>query len=131
MANRVVLGSFADTYVLRVSKPGFNVLDDTLSTDKVVFDSRWAETGNVMQSGTVVPDNLGVARIDIPNLTGDPVLLIVLYRAPDKFVPTNFYVQASWVAAARVQSNSLVIDTASYGSGVIYVFYAVFRNVNG
>lgn len=52
MANRAVLGAFDGTYVLRVSKPGFNVLSTGLTVDQLAFDSRWAETGNAFMSGS-------------------------------------------------------------------------------
>ena len=51
MANRVVLGAFDNTYVLRISKPGFNVLDPNLSAGQLVFDSRWSEYTSVHSEG--------------------------------------------------------------------------------
>ncbi|ESY35777.1 hypothetical protein NKK48_01610 [Mesorhizobium sp. C386A] len=52
MANRVLIGSFAGDQVLRISRPGFDVLDDTLDLNSVAFDSRWSEVGNVVMSGS-------------------------------------------------------------------------------
>lgn len=53
MANRVVLGAFNGTYVLRVSRPGYNVLDPALPPERLVFDSRWAEANNCFAVGSV------------------------------------------------------------------------------
>lgn len=53
MANRVVIGAFDGTYVLRVSKPGYNALDPDLPSAGLVFDSRWATFAAVHQQGTI------------------------------------------------------------------------------
>lgn len=52
MANRVVLGEFGGDYVLRVSRPGFNVLDPALPRHQLAFDSRWPENLNIASRGT-------------------------------------------------------------------------------
>lgn len=61
MTNRLILGAFAGTFVLRVSRPGFNVMDDSLPPECISFDSRWQETMNVLMSGQVTFGNAGVA----------------------------------------------------------------------
>lgn len=53
MTNRVILGAFAGTHVLRISRPGFNVQDDTLIPEQIAFDSRWASTANIIAQGIV------------------------------------------------------------------------------
>jgi hypothetical protein len=53
MANRVVLGAFDNTFVLRVSRPGNNVLDTALAPEKLSFDSRWNSLLKVVQQGTI------------------------------------------------------------------------------
>jgi len=53
MANRVILGEFGGDYVLRVSRPGFNVLDPALPRHHLAFDSRWPENLNIAASGTI------------------------------------------------------------------------------
>lgn len=53
MANRAVLGAFSGTQVLRVSRPGFNVLSTSLTSDQLAFDSRWTETLNEIMSGQI------------------------------------------------------------------------------
>lgn len=57
MANRVILGAFDGTHVLRVSKPGYNVLDPNLPASALSFDSRWAEIAGVFMEGTVLLNN--------------------------------------------------------------------------
>ncbi|WP_274426740.1 hypothetical protein [Chelativorans sp. YIM 93263] len=53
MANRVVLGAFDGTYVLRCSRPGYNVLSTGLPVERLSFDSRWDEVGNIMLTGSI------------------------------------------------------------------------------
>ena len=53
MANRLILGAFNGSMVLRVSRPGYNVLDDSLPASAISFDSRWGIAANVMQTGIV------------------------------------------------------------------------------
>lgn len=52
MSNRVILGAFAGTHVFRVSRPGFDVLNDSLPPNAIAFDSRWSESANVFMEGT-------------------------------------------------------------------------------
>lgn len=51
MANRLILGAFANTYVLRLSRPGYNVFDDGLPPEVIAFDSRWPKVATVLASG--------------------------------------------------------------------------------
>lgn len=53
MANRVVLGAFDNTFALRVSKPGYNVLSTTLTAKQLAFSSQWAETANTILKGSI------------------------------------------------------------------------------
>lgn len=53
MANRVVLGAFDNDYVLRVSRPGYNVLDPNLSAKQLAFDSRWSQFTTIHSEGVV------------------------------------------------------------------------------
>ncbi|QIG75629.1 hypothetical protein EVC20_058 [Rhizobium phage RHph_Y2_17_1] len=53
MTNRVVLGAFAGTYVLRISKPGFDVLNTSLADGNLSFDSRWSSVGKLWTKGQV------------------------------------------------------------------------------
>lgn len=75
MANRVVMGAFDSTHVLRVSKPGHNVLAPGLSKEQLSFDSRWSESALVLIAGivavpvgawTAVTVNFGVTLSYIP-----------------------------------------------------------------
>ena len=54
MANRVVIGAFDGTYVLRTSQPGNDVLNAGLTPNQLSFDSRWSEIGNWLSSGRFV-----------------------------------------------------------------------------
>jgi hypothetical protein len=62
MSNRLILGAFDSTFVLRVSRPGANVLDPALPVEKLAFDSRWASLAVVHQQGLV---RGRMARVDM------------------------------------------------------------------
>lgn len=99
MANRVVVGAFAGTYVLRVSRPGFDVLNGGLTPEQLVFDSRWSEAGNVFLRGSVVRANAGDATQIMFGETFSQPPAIFVYRSTD--VPN---VWEPW-AASFVQPN--------------------------
>lgn len=54
MANRVVIGAFDGSYVLRVTKPGHNALDPNVPSTGMVYDSRWATFATIRQDGRLV-----------------------------------------------------------------------------
>lgn len=51
MANRVILGSFQNTYALKISVPGADVLQPGLDIEQTVFDSQWTEVAWELMSG--------------------------------------------------------------------------------
>jgi len=53
MANRVVLGAFDSTFVLRASLPGQNVLSTALTAKQLAFSSEWAEAANCFLTGSI------------------------------------------------------------------------------
>jgi hypothetical protein len=53
MTTRVILGAFDGTFVLRASKPGFNVLDPALTKEQLAFDSRYFTAARVLSQGTL------------------------------------------------------------------------------
>lgn len=52
MVNRIVLGAFDNTFVLRASRPTFDVLSTGLTTNQLAFDSRWGEASNCFLIGS-------------------------------------------------------------------------------
>lgn len=57
MANRVLIGPLSGDQVVRVSRPGFDVTDDTLEPNMLAFDSRWLETGRFLYTGSAVTNH--------------------------------------------------------------------------
>ncbi len=54
MANRVVTGPLPGGGIgLRVSRPGYNVLDAGIAPKGVAFDSRWSRAGRIHMTGVV------------------------------------------------------------------------------
>lgn len=84
MANRVVLGAFDGTYVLRVSTPTKNVLDTALSKQDIVFDSRWYNTLNLHQKGSCsIPSGVNNDYITLaswPALNNNPIVLCYFHH---------------------------------------------------
>lgn len=84
MANRVILGEFNGDYVLRVSRPGHNVLNTALARKNLAFDSRWPETLQVVNQGRVFQPAAGtiqsISHGGIAHATGSVVLMWVEYN---------------------------------------------------
>ncbi|MBC2806648.1 hypothetical protein C3Y94_026200 [Rhizobium ruizarguesonis] len=62
MSNRLILGAFDNTFVLRISRPGANVLDPALPVEQLAFDSRWASLAVIHQQGLLRGQ---MARVDM------------------------------------------------------------------
>ena len=92
MANRLVLGAFDGDMVLRVSRPGYNVLSTGLTAEQISFDSRWVSTGKIWTRGmtTNFVGNGDTVEVAIPlgyTPTSEtlPIILRMLKR------PANIY----------------------------------------
>lgn len=60
MTNRVALGALpGGGFGLRVSRPGFNVLDTGLTGQQLAFDSRWSFAARIHMEGTFSVDRAG------------------------------------------------------------------------
>jgi hypothetical protein len=99
MANRTVLGAFDNTFVLRTSRPGFDVLSTGLAPQQVAFDSRFARAANVYASGvtrgTLYWDNMAAyswANIQAPaNLPYPPVVKSLFrHESRNEFCPGEY-----------------------------------------
>jgi hypothetical protein len=141
MSNRVVLGAFDGTYVLRVSRPGFDVLDPNLAKELLAFDSRWDEAGNVYMTGSgVIPTGPGssqTATIDFGATIDPPPLAIGLIEASGPYLGTGYHLMSNMDGAMANTGfqNSIVTTTTqvkliSTEEGKPF-FYAVLRNVYG
>lgn len=51
MANRLILGAQAGTFILRTTVPGAEVTNEALDDRLVTFDSRWPDMGKVYMQG--------------------------------------------------------------------------------
>ena len=84
MVDRVLLGSFDGTYVLRVSRPGYDVKNTGLSEKNLAFDSRWAEVGQELMRGSVdfTPDAAGMMTFYYPTPMNPPPVVIAISQSP-------------------------------------------------
>jgi hypothetical protein len=85
MSNRIVLGAFDGTFVLRVSRPGYNVLDTSLAQDGIAFDSRWIANTKPWISGVATSFGTGSAAsftvaLGYTVTTADPPILVHFWR---------------------------------------------------
>lgn len=133
MANRVVLGEFDGDYVLRISRPGFNVLSTSLPRQNLAFDSRWPENMNIVTSATVTVSTGTTNFSHGMSYTNGPVALAWMQRngyvyqvdntgagAPDSGV-TRYTSMLVTQTQLRLQTT---LSTAT-------VHYLVLRNSNG
>lgn len=68
MSNRLVLGNFYDEQVLRIARPGYDVLDKNLKSKFVAFDSRSSEVMNIYLNGSALPNT--TVYLPDPNAAG-------------------------------------------------------------
>lgn len=140
MANRVVLGAFDGTYVLRVSRPGYNVLSTSLTSEQLAFDSRWQEAGNVYMTGSVVmttpPSDVGSITVNFGEVLPTAPLVVIRARSRNS---NNIYVPRMPISSGY---NGLTVTTSSFTlEGCPYawpvdagtpgdntIFYTVYRN---
>ena len=141
MANRVVLGAFDGTHVLRVSRPGFNVLSTGLTPKQLAFDSRWQESGNVFMSGNFSAPATG-SWLTIPfgtTFNTPPLVLLRIIGDGPRYLPSLSQVDL-WVNTS--EHNSILINTSNfqYRKGQFNdlnfmdtrtVYHTVLRNVYG
>lgn len=131
MANRVVLGAFDGTYVLRASRPGFNVLSTTLTTEQLAFDSRWSEAGNIFLRGSVVRANAGAATQIMFGETFARPPAVFVYRSTataNVWEPwAASFVRPNWTSPVYLRVDSFYIR---HEDGLTRTFvYACARNL--
>lgn len=135
MANRVVLGAFDGAYVLRVSRPGFNVLDPALPPEHLAFDSRWQEAGNVYMEGTFSIGNSGAYIVDFGTTFPTPPVVIVRVIGSSGGVLTyTNQVMGETLLQVRTYHFSFIKGGSVYGlqfSGTRTCLYTVYRNLYG
>lgn len=113
MTNRVVLGALpGGGHGLRVSRPGFDVLNTGLAPKQLAFDSRWPAAMRLVKSG-LVSSGSG-ATIDFgETLDVEPLCIVV--RKNNEFNSLDF-------TFATIRKNS-----ATFGiqAGSAYSYYVV------
>lgn len=142
MANRVVLGSFGGTYVLRVSRPGFNVLDDGLSPNAVAFDSRWSDAGNLYMSGSVsisgqyTPSRTsGYSEVMYGRtFSNRPLVVSTIDSADGGFIPMPVFrwglnEALAWVGTSKVGFAKWGTVSPDPTRGTRTIWYKVYRNI--
>ena len=126
MVNRVVLGAFDSTFVLRASRPGFNVLTTTLTPEQTAFDSRWADAANVYASGitrgSCFMGNLVAAvscTIQAPaGLPYPPIVRSLLkHESRNEFMHGEYGGQAGAVVYDKASGSYLLQTTPAWSTG--------------
>jgi hypothetical protein len=90
MANRVVIGAFDGTFALRLSRPGYNVLDPALPPENLAFDSRWTSSTNLVLSGEATFVNASGVTQPITVYYGEtfavvPLVLVYIQRGTNRW----------------------------------------------
>lgn len=121
MVQRVLLGAFQGTYVLRVSREGFDVTNTTLNANQLVFDSRYTETMEILASGTVQSGPFNSTQkvtVNFPNQVTPPAVIAMckLFNPPSSGNLSGF----GWSPLGKPFRNN------SYSSG--YAETAIFNN---
>ncbi|EKF17058.1 hypothetical protein [Nitratireductor pacificus] len=136
MTDRLVLGAFDGTFVLRGSRPGFDVLDPSLLPEHLSFDSRWIEAGNIISRGEFV--NPPGFNIPIANGLSNPPIVIALMSGVGPDLNTWFLITSTdtinWPANVLITDTfaQISISTAApIGPGSRLVRYYVCRNIYG
>lgn len=140
MVNRVVLGAFDGTYVLRASRPGFDVLNTGLTRNQLAFDSRWSETGLEFMSGTFAVDHGDSVTINYGTTFAQPPIVVLRCIGNGVyFALTDHY---NHLGANNPFSSRLRVNVSSFsffrgttvpippGTGMT-CHYTVYRNVYG
>ncbi|EKF43971.1 hypothetical protein NA8A_04145 [Nitratireductor indicus C115] len=144
MANRIVLGAFDGTFVLRASRPGYDVLDPALLPEHVSFDSRWQEAGNIVQRGTFKLSGSSTFNITYPGAVTAPPLVMVTMSGENNNLDQwwnitvndeqNWRVRIYFASAVAIGSEGIQISKSNanpVGNGERTFFYSVMRNLYG
>ncbi len=139
MADRVLLGAFEGTYVFRASRPGYDVKNASLSSEKLSFDSRWPEIGNILSRGTFQISGNGPAQnVYFGTTYSSPPLVLVHMSGPSNDLSKWFPIdQAIWydfnvgVYVFRDRFQVAKSDTNNLGPSQRTFRYVVMRNFYG
>jgi hypothetical protein len=77
MANRTLLGLFQGVYRLRISMPGYDVMNAGLGSEQLAFDSAWGRLGKVWMKGAVAVGSPGSVNVFFGRTFNAPPLVIV------------------------------------------------------
>jgi hypothetical protein len=121
MVKRVSLGKWIDnSYRLRVSAPGFDVDNPSLTPNQLIFDSQTTGYGMVVQTGQAVISGAGTI-VTFPSLGYIPAVHIQYVNGN---VYKTFYGVNNTAVNLVVTQNSL-IATGAWGSATIrYIIFS-------
>lgn len=138
MVQRVVLGKVATgDYRLRVSKPGFDVMNLSLARKDVYFDTEWISTLLVIASGTasVNPGVLSGSYAVVPNIVtwADPGFIpVFLPYVVLPGAPGNAYNPLSYMRFGVKRTGvDYIQNTVNGGSPNFTLEYLVLRAPEG
>ena len=106
MANRVVLGELPGGGLgLRISRPGYNVLDAALRDDRLSFDSRWPAAMRLIKSGAATTGSSGSVTISYGQTVAvEPMCFVVTKTGGGYYIPDGNGVRV------RVRKDSMIIS---------------------
>lgn len=121
MVQRVLLGAFQGTYVLRVSRAGFDVTNPALTDNQLVFSSQWTDSANLLLSGTILPSSTNNTVFYGITYNVAPLVLLIGFKNGVYFLPDQFE------RILGVENNRMVFGFAGAVEGITWSYF-VMRN---
>ena len=94
MAKRVLLGKDGNNYVLKVSKPGVDVIDDTINNRDYLFNSEMYRAGVIRSNSTYT--SITTSGVQLPTTSdanGNPYIPAYIVTEKGAMFPTGFFSQ--------------------------------------
>lgn len=122
MANRVVLGALpGGGQGLRVSRPGYNVLDTSLSPKQLAFDSRWPAALRVHMAGSA---SFG-ATVYFGRSFAAPPLVVVAYTTNVGRIRLYQVIGTTTRSALQTFTDRFVMGTPFAIGGSTFSYYVM------
>lgn len=138
MTDRVLIGAHDGTHVFRASRPGFDVKNTALSPERLAFDSRWPEIGNILMRGTFQLSGVSHGEVSFGATYTYPPLLIVHMSGPNNDTSKWFLIDVAcwfdfniqlyvWRDRFRIEK----LDSNNIGASQRTFRYTVMKNFYG
>ena len=118
MAKRVLLGKDGSNYVLKVSKPGVDVIDDTINNRDYLFNSEMYRAGVIRSNSTYT--SMTTSGVQLPTTSdanGNPYIPAYIVTEKGAMFPTGFFNQGRSYFSGFYDVYAKVIGALSTAGG--------------